>query len=267
MLSILRRDLSHKSSCKSGFTLLELSIVLLILSLIAGGLLTALTQNTRIRKDKELQTKLIAIEEGLVKFRRQYNRLPCPADGTLTLDNSHFGQEASNTGTCDGNPGANFNDGIHTKGGVVPVRTIGLPDDYMFDPWGGRISYAVDGRMTSPSAFVTYPVNDPAIGSITILDGNNNTITTHAVAAIVSHGVNGHGAFQLSGSRKSTNSNNVNELLNCHCDINGVAATYTNTFIIQPPTGNLNSSASGFDDVLRYWVRSQIFSANDIGMR
>lgn len=248
-----------------GFTLLELSIVLLILSLIAGGLLTALAQNTRIQKEKELQQKLTAIESGLIKFRRHYNRMPCPADGSLDIGNAKFGVEASNIGSCDGNPAANFNDTGNTSGGVVPVRTLGLPDEFMFDPWGGRFSYAVDIRMTAPSAFINYGMSDATIGSITILDGAGQTVTTKAIASLVSHGNNGHGAFQLSGSRKATGSTNANELKNCHCDTNGVATTFNNQFVIQPSTGANSNSANSFDDTVRYWLRSQIYSANDLG--
>jgi prepilin-type N-terminal cleavage/methylation domain-containing protein len=255
------------SKTKRGFTLLELSIVLLILSLIAGGLLTALTQNTRIRKAKELDSKLLTIESALIKFRRQYNRLPCPADGTLLMENSKFGIEASNLGACDGNPAANFNDTANTSGGVLPVRTLGLPDDMMFDPWGGRFSYAVDIRMTVPSSFIDHPINDTTIGSISVIDGASQEMTDKAIAAVVSHGNNGHGAFQLSGARKATASSNAGELMNCNCDSNGLPTSYGHQFVVQPPTGASSTSTNSFDDTVRYWLRSQIYSANDIGMR
>jgi prepilin-type N-terminal cleavage/methylation domain-containing protein len=252
---------------RRGFTLIELSIVLLVLSLIAGGLLTALTQNTRIRKEKELQAKLSAIESGLIRFRRQYNRLPCPADATLKITDNKFGIEASNSGSCDGNPSANFNDSSNTSAGVVPVRAIGVPDDYMFDPWGGRFTYAVDIRMTAPSAFMNYNVADTTIGSIKVLDGADVAVTERAIAVVVSHGANGHGAYQVSGQRKSAGSTNAHELLNCHCNEMAISADFTNEFVIQPPGVASANSTNSFDDVVRYWLRSQIYSANDIGMR
>lgn len=255
------------SNKRHGFTLIELSIVLLIFSLIAGGLLTALTQNTRIRKEKELQTKLSAIEAGLIRFRRQFNRLPCPADATLEASDTNFGIEASNSGSCDGNPSANFNDSSNTSGGVIPVRAIGVPDEFMFDPWGGRFSYAVDIRMTAPSAFMNHNVADTSIGSIQILDGAGVEITDRAIAVVVSHGTNGHGAFQISGKRKNAGSTNTNELLNCHCDQEGTGSDFTNSFVIQPPSAVNATSTKSFDDVVHYWLRSQIYSANDIGMR
>ncbi len=250
-----------------GFTLLELSIVLLVLSLVAGGVLAIMTQELRRSKQSELQSKMDAIQEAMIKFRRQNNRLPCPADGAIALSEEKFGLEAANNGTCDGDPAANFNDTENTAGGVVPIKSLGLPDDYMFDPWGGRFSYVVDIRMTAPLAFTTYPVTSTTIGSITVLDGASENRTTNAIAVIISHGNNGHGAFQLSGLRKSARSSNTDELMNCYCDENATATTFDNTFIMRPHTGSTSTSASGFDDVLRYWVRSQMFSPADIGMR
>lgn len=252
---------------QKGFTLLELSIVLLILSLIAGGLLTALAQNTRISKEEELQSKLADIESAFIKFRRQYNRLPCPADGSLTISDAKFGVEASNSGACDGDPSANFNDSSHTSGGVIPIRTIGLPDDYMFDPWGGRFTYAVDIRITAPSAFVDYPITDTSIGSITIVNGDDDDITDRAVAVVISHGTNGHGAFQRSGLRKNAGSTNANEQLNCHCNALGEPTDFSPRFVTQPATVSAADASRNFDDTVRYWLRSQLYSANDIGMR
>jgi prepilin-type N-terminal cleavage/methylation domain-containing protein len=251
----------------SGFTLLELSIVLLVLSLVAGGALAIMTQEIRRNKQNELQTKMDAIQEAMIKFRRQNNRLPCPADATIALSEEKFGMEASNAGTCDGDPAANFNDTENTVGGVVPVKSLGLPDDYMFDPWGGRFSYVVDMRMTAPLAFTTYPVTSTTIGSITVLDVASNNRTTNAIAVLISHGNNGHGAYQLSGLRKSARSSNTDEQMNCYCDENATATTFDNIFIMRPHTGSTSSSTGSFDDVVRYWVRSQMFSPADIGMR
>lgn len=252
---------------RQGFTLIELSIVLLILSLIGGGLLAALTQNTRLTQQKELQSKLDAIESGLIRYRRQYNRLPCPADGSLTVSDRYFGIEAANSGVCDGNPSANFNDSANTSEGVIPVRTLGLPDDFIFDPWGGRFSYAVDIRMTAPSAFMNHAMDDLTIGSITLVDSNELEITDRAIAVVLSHGANGHGAFQLSGLRKSSGSENANELLNCHCNSEASPVDYTSRYVIQPSSGANANSTQSYDDIVNYWVRSQIYSANDLGMR
>lgn len=252
---------------RRGFTLLELSIVLLVLSLVAGGVFAIMAQEVRRNKQSELQTKMDAIQNAMIKFRRQNNRLPCPADATAALSDENFGLEASNPGVCDGDPAANFNDTENTVGGVIPVKSLGLPDDYMFDPWGGRFSYAVDMRMTAPSAFTTYPVTNTTVGSITVLDVASNSRTTNAIAVVISHGNNGHGAYQLSGLRKSARSTNTDEQMNCYCDENATATTFDNTFIMRPHSGSTSSSTSGFDDVLRYWVRSQMFSPADIGMR
>ena len=136
---------------RDGFTLIELSIVVIVLGLIAGGIMAALTQNTRREKQISLIQKMDAIELALTKFVKKNGYIPCPADGTYAVTVANFGKAGGTAGggTCingatyDGNgnrtadttpPTANFSSG-NTVGGVAPVRTLELPDGYAFDPW------------------------------------------------------------------------------------------------------------------------------------
>ena len=48
-----------------------------------------------------------------------------------------------------------------------------------------------------------------------------------AIFVLISHGPNGHGAYQLSGSRKSSGSSNPDELKNCHCLNNAADGAHT----------------------------------------
>ncbi len=130
----------------------------------------------------------------------------------------------------------------------------------MFDPWGGRFTYSVDKRATGNAAFTTYPPTDTTIGSMTVKDGSTGNRTTHAVLVIVSHGPNGHGAFQLSGARKSSASVGTDELSNCHCAHDGGDATFDSTFVMQPAVAQVNFTGI-FDDTVRYYERSYFLSA------
>ncbi len=277
-----------------GFTLLELSVVLLILSVMLSGTLSIVQQEARRSKQADLKTKMDAIETALLNFRRANNRLPCPADGSVAMTTQYFGVEGAAAGTCtngstysngsdltgDGGtpvaPDANFYDGVNTVGGVIPVRTLGLPDEYMFDPWGGAFTYIADKRMTATYAFFAYPITTTSVGSITVQDGSgNNRIPTtaypndYAIALVMSHGPNGHGAFQLGGKRRSYGSTNVNELINCHCT--SASPPANNTFgalFIQSAATTTSSTdpLQTFDDVVRYYARSNLLSCTDSGM-
>lgn len=268
---------------RSGFTLLEMSLVLVVLSLILTGGLTILNQTVRMQRSGDVQAKLDRIEKAITNYRRLHNKLPCPADGTIPLINpsgvfqADFGVEvdSSGGGSCTG---ATFTDGSNTVGGVVPVRTLGLADEDAFDPWGGRFMYIVDKRVTKTesssttfyssctSAITTCGPKDTTVGSIRVNDGSGTARTSSAILLIMSFGGNGHGAYQGSGAIKSWGSTNADEQKNCHCTSTGAAAAFDATFVMHPPKA-LESMKSGFDDIIRYYLRSSpaMLSASEAG--
>lgn len=264
------------SFSRRGFTLLELSVVIVVLSIMVGGALTIITQQIRAAKQAELESKLAAIETALINFRKANNRLPCPADVDTALGNGlgFFGKEGDNTSSCAPNAvNKNFSDvgAPYVVAGVLPTKTLGLQENYMFDPWGGRFTYAVDYRVAAANAFTTYPMGDTAIGAITVYDNStypaSTARTTKAIAVLISHGPNGHGAFQLSGARKNAGSSHADELVNCHCTNAGVTGTITKYFV--QAANNTPATQAGnliytFDDVVRYYTRASISSSSDV---
>jgi len=260
------------TASNAAFTLLELSLVLGVLSLLIAGILSVVTQNTRRAAMMEVSRKMDVIEAALLNFRRLNGRLPCPADGSYAITSQYFGIEGATTGTCTGGtPAANFTDGSNTIGGVVPIKTLGLSNDYAFDPWNGRFFYAVDKRITGASAFTTYTVTSTSIGSMSIYDGSSTPTaisgtarTTVAIAMVMSFGPNGHGAYQFSGVRKSSGSNNIDELQNCHCDNTATATAFDYKFVQHPPTTTSSSDPTyNFDDIVRYYLRSSFLNTTD----
>lgn len=266
-----------------GFTLIELSIVIVILGLMIGGIMSAINQENRRSKQADLKTKMDAVEKALGAFVKKNNRLPCPADGTYAITVASFGKEGGTAGSGSCGDGATYDvtTGIrsadttpptanfklsNTAIGVVPVRALGLPDEYALDPWGGRFTYAVDIRMTATSAFSsTYSSIDNS-GNFTINDGLGNVRLSNAIAVVVSHGQNGHGAFQLAsgGTRKNAGSTNANELINCHCTNAGVSGTTSNIYVMGGSTATSSSDQrTNFDDILRYYTRGSFLTNSD----
>lgn len=256
------------------FSLLELSIVIIIVSIMIAAIVPVLTQNGLNNKQTELQEKMDAIETALIAYRVTNNRLPCPA-GQLAANDSNFGTEASIAGTCTGGTPAAVSL-ISTPAesavvaGLVPVKTLGLDQDMAYDPWGRAFSYVVDQRITANDAFTTYDVSDVVIGNIKVTELNNGTasttLTTKAILAIISYGVNGHGGYLTSGSAFSSGSTNAYELKNCFCTAAAVFnAPTTEVELFRGIANATNSGATDtFDDDVRYFVRSAFITNEDI---
>ena len=282
----MRWDMLHR---KQGFSLVELSIVLLILGVMIGGLMSVLAQDARRKKQLELKIKMDAIEKSLSAYVKKNNRLPCPSDGTYGITSAYFGKEAtsstSDTTTCivgSGNyssgfrtsnpspPMANFYTGT-TVGGVVPVRSLGLPDDYILDPWGGRFTYIVDMRFTTNDSnalpFIIYPptASTTTLSSLLRVDDTSGSArTTNAIAVVISHGQNGHGAYQLSGSRRNAGITNSKELENCSCNASAADGTFNTTYVQQQAAASDTDLRNSFDDVVRYYTRASFLSTLDM---
>jgi len=284
--------MSPRHSSQSAYTLLELSLVLAVLSLLVAGIMSIVTQSTRRAAMAEVKRKMDVIEAELLDFRRLNGRLPCPADSSLPITSQYFGIEGVPSGWCISglgvanyvvsgmgvtDPTALFADLSETVGGDIPIKTLGLSDDYMFDPWGGRFFYVVDYRMTAAGAFNTYTVTNASVsvGSITVNDANGNAKISAsggvggAIAVLLSYGPDGHGAYQLNGGkfvRKNVGNNNPNTLTNCHCT-NGASSSMSypfTTFVQAPATSTSPTDPSNFDDIVRFYTRQSFLNSADI---
>ncbi len=116
--------------CQHGFSLVELSIVLLIMGLLLGGLAMPLAVQRENARIKDGQTQLQSILSAVEGFAIVNGYLPCPAT------------PASN-GYADASGG-----GCIEQHGFVPATTLNLngvrnADNLLLDPWGAPIRYSV----------------------------------------------------------------------------------------------------------------------------
>lgn len=136
---------------QQGFSLLELSLVMIILSFVVSALLTLGTNQGVGARIELTNQRMDKIEEAIGLFLLQNNRLPCPAEGYLPPTDADYGREstASCTATLlnmddsmepSGGDTSDLND-IHV--GTVPVVSLGLSDEYMLDGWNRRFTYVV----------------------------------------------------------------------------------------------------------------------------
>ncbi len=264
---------------KSGFSLVELSVVLTVIGLTLSGALTLATKKTESDKIEETTEKMERIEQAIELFLSQYQRLPCPSDASVADTSANFGVEgtpsasdADSDGDTDGVCTlANFNNGAGQNifAGGVPVRRslsynhiINLTYDDMFDGWGRRFLYVVDARLANSiatnascltnSACFKKTTPEPITNeSITIwgdTTGTNITTTT-AAYAIISTGKNGNGAFTYLGSAtRLTDSADAGELHNMPA-FN--VTTIDKIFISKDSTAT-------FDDMVTYQTKGNI---------
>lgn len=144
-----------RKSNRHGFSILELVVVLGIIALIAGAGLTMATGAIKAADRVTTQERLNTIKLALDSFAKTYGYLPCPANRVIVPTNTNFGIE-SRTGTaCTAiASGVILNAGVWI--GALPVRTLGLPDNYAGDAWGGKLTYAVAGDLAAgPTSYTT----------------------------------------------------------------------------------------------------------------
>ncbi len=256
----------------SGFTLIELSVVLVIVSVIIGGSFSLLISASRSAQYNSTVNTMDAIEDALQKYVAANGRIPCPSDLTIAKGGTNYGWEAGyqsggiGTGECvtGMTPAANFTSASGVEEGGVPTRALSLPDSYMYDGWGHKFRYAVDPNQTIIAASRSnWPLPrgcTPAGGTakpITVNDASGSARTTAAIYAIISHGANGHGAYTSSGQIVNAGSTNADEQTNCHCDATGAhtggaGVLSSPTYVQKALTPNAASPLNSFDDLVAF---------------
>lgn len=180
---------------ESGFTLIELAIVMAVVGIILGGAVQLLGGQLDHQHAKITRERLQIAYDALVAFYATNTYLPCPADGSLERGDANFGRaQPEGSGACTGAA-------VAPNERVLPWRTLGLQDGQSYDGWYRRLSYHVSDPLTT--AGTTGP------GTLAVRDGAAGTpgsseLSANAAFVILSHGENGLGGWLESGQRMST---------------------------------------------------------------
>lgn len=168
---------SFRHRAARGFTLVEMAVVFMIVTLLLGGLIATLNAQFDARNATQTEQTMQLARDALTGFAIRQERLPCPAvenstniptmppywviyavagvrDGTATSV-AGTGEEAFAAGASSTTNGL-----CARTTGFLPALTLGIgPTDekgYLLDGWGNRLLYAVtDGDATNPRAFTT----------------------------------------------------------------------------------------------------------------
>ncbi len=134
------RDLHQTRNRARGFTLLELSVVVLVVTLLIGGLLVPLSTQVEQRNISDTQLRLLQIRDALIGFAIANGRFPCPATVSSPPASTDLGVEnPAGGGAC-----------VNPIDGYVPGTTLGLTNldsqGFVVDAWGfqqNRIRYSI----------------------------------------------------------------------------------------------------------------------------
>lgn len=210
----------------AGFTLVELTIVLVIVALLSGGLMMGLSSQRDLSMNKEAQLQLDLVRDALLGFAISNGRLPCPADPKTPTENGG-GKEAFTCTPvdCSGDKTCTF------EHGILPWLALGVKET---DPWGSRLTYFVGREFSNPltkaetDAGLRARFTLDTLGRAKVQDGAGNDTATELPAVIVSHGSRGAGAYQPTGTQLPGATGDENE--NANATLTFIAHTPTDAF-------------------------------------
>jgi prepilin-type N-terminal cleavage/methylation domain-containing protein len=229
------------TSKASGFTLVEMAVVLVIVGLMIGGLLMPLSAQMEMRGYQETNKRLEDAKDALIGYAMANGRLPCPASNT-----SNGVEDPVGGGVC-----------THAYDGFLPAVTLGLPNvdssGFALDGWGGsptnRIRYAVTS--SNSNAFTTSSgmrnigmstlapnlyVCASGSGVTATTCGTATSLTTSSVVVIFSSGKNA-----ASGGISTDESKNIDN---------------DKVFVSHEPT----TGANEFDDIVTWISPSLLYN-------
>ncbi|PHV10188.1 hypothetical protein CSQ89_17580 [Chitinimonas sp. BJB300] len=209
------------------------------------GFLTAQLLQSRVDATKGNQE---LIKQALQRYAAANGRLPCPAPVNLASTAANFGA-ASREPPVDAGVTCNLGGVTNIAGntvyrGLVPWATLGIPESQALDGFDGYYTYYVSrAAIRNPSALLT-PAQRLSPGSsingpIIVNNGVTN-IATGVVAAIISHGINGYGAYTYhgAGAQKPAANGGAREQENTNNNVTLTKADYA------------ESGTNQFDDIV-----------------
>jgi prepilin-type N-terminal cleavage/methylation domain-containing protein len=172
----------HVRSFQSGFSLIELAVVLVIIGMLVGsvlGTLGARIENTRISETKDALDEIKLALYGFAISQTLVARLPCP-------DNNNDGIE-------DFDPLTPTQCASFEVAANLPWATLGIKRG---DAWASSYSYWVADDYSSKGGFA---LATDATGDAQILGsvGSATPISNNVAAVIFSHGKNQYGSIGL----------------------------------------------------------------------
>lgn len=170
---------------RTGFSLVEMAVVLTIVGLLMAGLLPMISGQMEQQHRTETRKQMQEISGTILGYAASQStpRLPCPANPSIATG-------GTNAGISD----------CTLSVGVIPWVTLGTSET---DAWGRRFTYAIASSVSGTFGS-SFTLN--STGNLDIYNSSGgscpstNCVADNMAAVIISHGVNGCGAYLTSGS-------------------------------------------------------------------
>lgn len=264
-----------------GFTLVELSVVVVIIALVMTLGLGALNAFLGSAASSETKARQARFKEALIAYLGSNKRLPCP---DVPNNTNGTGDATGVTGIEDRSAGV-----CVSPNGVIPYASLGLAREMAEDGWGNYMSYQVfleatgacpgiNVDWTSTNCFGEGKAGGLWVYGGTLANPENlaffNPASTppadsRAIAVIVSHGPNGLGAWTRQGIQNiAPPAGACEELLNATRAVGGGCAGLPAPAVTIPPLAAPAATTTYFtgeraenDDVVGYLTAGEAIAS------
>lgn len=245
-----------------GYSLIELCVVIALVGVLMGSALSVGSTSTEKANLASTDTSLDEIEKAIQLFHNKNNRIPCPASPSQAENTANFGVEDNCSNAAPTLSGiVELNDGVADEQwmGVLPTRTLGLPDRMMYDKWGNRLVYGVQKNFADSTKNFSSEVANTLGTMIKIRDKSGNTINPSTVAGdlqnpvvyvLLTLGKDKRGAYNKAGMQpvSCAASNTQRDVQNCDFT---VPAT-KNSIFLDGDISDSTTSTEYYYDKLRW---------------
>lgn len=247
-----------KNRKNGGFSLIELSIVLIVVSLLIIPLIRAYDIYKTQKIITDTKFTLGQASQSLTNFYEKFGRYPCPADRSIRFGEDGHGVErctellAMGNGTCAGGggycrAGTTPDDSVFIGG--LPYVTMDIPMVETIDGWKNKFTYAVTASMADDRPGAVF---DPDNGAVSVVDefgvDVNEGRLMHGV--VLSAGMDGVGAFSLNGNLRPCVAGTV-QSENCDND-----TTFVSSYVYEAEGPTHNDDFLFLSD----WSRNSIWA-------
>ncbi len=213
---------------KNGFSLLELSISLIVISIVTTAVLALIPVIYKMRDARLTAERLKVLDNAIKAYILKHEKLPLPADIKLTPSHTKFGREVSSTSDLK-----TIKNTIYV--GTVPVFDLGLSSQYMTDGYGNKFVYQV--KKTCCGDEQVFNCAKESSDNITLqIDDKSQDV----VYAIISNGPNRIGAFSLTKDYSDNIKSNI------------LVEEKSNTYKYADDVYHTVNTSRSFDDMVLY---------------
>lgn len=234
----------------AGFTLVELSIVIIIVGLLTAGGLAVGASMVERASYIDTQKLIKQLQRSVKDFYIVNGHLPCVASLEDAPGSAAFGVANPDCATSVAVPSGTFRTGAPAvRVGMVPVRTLGLPDSAASDKYGNRITYAVSEQLTDANQFGSQA------GGITVWDMNDNPVLSDAAFYIGSPGRDRKGAYNYA-------TGNVDVACGTSDNLDVESCEFSNAIFRDAPFNNGDVEGLFFDDLTAWTPKFHLTGMN-----